>query len=317
MGDEAVDELVERGFAALAARDTEAAIDAGLELKERRHSASFELLALAYEADGDVERAIAVLEEGVVVAPGVWELWHLLGNLRSGEELFDQAQEAYDRALQSEGANVSMVRMNRGIALQRAGDEAAAVAELVQVVPADLPDPIGIAALARAYVDVGSVEGGRRIGTEALADLASNEWDPMLAELHVVLGEIALEHDEDDDAALSCAQEALAIDRCSFSAFGLIRDVERLSSDAPRMYLLLYQGQWPEPLEEGQPAPGFHTTYFVIADDVDEARVLAERFEPDDVRETLKLDPVDELETMPATKKGVFQVTGYSFFLPE
>lgn len=106
-------------FSCLDRGDISAAEQAAERLKAMRHSSAFEIRAEIHLMRGESDLAVAVLEEGVKAAPGVWLLWQSLGNAHTFGGRFPQAQEAYARALQCSSVDASSVHFNRGMAFAR------------------------------------------------------------------------------------------------------------------------------------------------------------------------------------------------------
>jgi tetratricopeptide (TPR) repeat protein len=127
------EKLAERGFELVEEGKCDEAIAVADELEVLRYTAGFEIRALSLAKLGRKEEAVETLESGVEKAPTLWLLWQLLGNYRSDLGRFDEAQEAYARALGCPGADVSSVHLNRAIALarQERNDEAWKELELV------------------------------------------------------------------------------------------------------------------------------------------------------------------------------------------
>jgi tetratricopeptide (TPR) repeat protein len=91
------------------------------ELHSLRYSGAFEIDALVALARDDLPAAERHLEKGLEVAPGVWGLWQLLGNVRSDLGRFDDAADAYREALTCEGASAESIRLNCAILDMRRG----------------------------------------------------------------------------------------------------------------------------------------------------------------------------------------------------
>jgi hypothetical protein len=113
------------------------AIALGERLKDLGFSGGFEVIALARGGQKDLPGAVAELREGVVVAPSVWLLWHLLGNYLSDLDQVDEALEAYTAALACPRSDRATIHYNRAIAFRRAGryQEALAAADEVSSEP--------------------------------------------------------------------------------------------------------------------------------------------------------------------------------------
>src|SRR5262245_38065397 len=83
----------------LADDDFEGALRIAEQLETLRYTAAFEIAALAHAGMDDLEKAVAVLERGLALAPDVWVNWQLLGNYLSDLDRYEAAQSAFARAL--------------------------------------------------------------------------------------------------------------------------------------------------------------------------------------------------------------------------
>jgi tetratricopeptide (TPR) repeat protein len=100
-------------------------------------------LADALSLDGDLEGAIESLREGIRYAPELFRLQVFLGELCSAAERWDEAAEAYERALRAspkaDAAGFAMLQLAQ--AHERRGDRSSALA-LYRVVGARPRDPV-------------------------------------------------------------------------------------------------------------------------------------------------------------------------------
>lgn len=144
--------LHEEALAALDRGELAAARALAETLRAMRWSGAFEVLALAARAEGDLESAIAALEEGVAAAPRAWALRQLLGNFHDEAGRHADALRAYEGALACEGAWSSSVRFNRAVALLRAGDAGGALADAERVLEDPATPPFTLDAL-RVAID--------------------------------------------------------------------------------------------------------------------------------------------------------------------
>ncbi|MBN1264339.1 MAG: tetratricopeptide repeat protein [Anaerolineales bacterium] len=94
----------------------------------------FEAAAMAYAEIGELDEAIKTLEQGVSRFPDYWQNWELLGNYKSDAGLFEEAAEAFHKALQCQDVWVDSVYYNYAVALARSGEFELAVDTIDKVV---------------------------------------------------------------------------------------------------------------------------------------------------------------------------------------
>lgn len=116
------EKLLERGRALLGDGEIDEALRVAGRLHGMRYSGGFELTALSYAAQGRLDEAVRVLEEGVEKAPKAWLNWQLLGSYRSDLGRFAEAEAAYERALTCPDVQPSSVRLKQAILAYRQGD---------------------------------------------------------------------------------------------------------------------------------------------------------------------------------------------------
>lgn len=298
--------------------DAEGALALGRELEGLRHSSGFEIQALAHANLGNVAYAIEVLQRGVEKAPAVWLLWQLLGNNYSNEERYDEAVQAYERALDCPHVDTLSVHYNVATVLSRQDRpvEALSHLELAHVGAADqklvlLVASQRIALLAQIGRHEEALREGRRLITKGRVEGTLDELTaPVLGEYASALWT----GPRDREGALEAAWEAIQLDKNDRAAMWVLRELNTQASSEGCFYRLLLVGQWHESLDEDDEPPGFFTTYEVVADSPDEALEVARLFEPDAVRDTLKIEESEAVEARPGEPKGVYSASGYSFF---
>lgn len=303
------DALMREGFDAIKSQDLDRALEIGRELRECRHSSTFEISALAYCAKGDLRRAIRVLEEGVERAPFVWRLWELLGNYYSDQGRFADARECYRKALKCSSGDNPWVHLNAGICFLRQGKFRDALREA---------DRIGNKAfgLKKVALRIEALSGlGRAREVEALVrKVLGRKWkgaDPEdVAHVYAVIGEVRLKQGKTEEAT-RLARDAIAVHRQSRKAAWLLREIGGKRSPRGKYYRVMVSGTWNEPAEGGSGPLGFFTNYDVVADDRREAMKLLRQFESPDVRKSLRLESCKVLEKRPRDPKGVYRTWGY------
>ena len=102
----------------------------------------------------------------------------------------------------------------------------------------------------------------------------------------------------DAQAALDAAWQAIALHASNEDAMWLIREVEHRLSKKASQFRLIVEGNL-----DGR---RYLVTYELVADDEEEARELARRFEPSAARQTLVFDQVKKLGKAGDLPKGVY-----------
>ena len=113
---------------------------------------------------------------------------------------------------------------------------------------------------------------------------------------------------------LARAWKAIGSRKDEPTALSLIREVEERVSKSAKYFRIMVEGQWAWEADEDSGPLGFYTTYDVVAENADEAFRFVSRFEPSEVRASLRLESTEEIEARPDDPKGVYKVTGYHLF---
>jgi len=307
-----VESLKEQAYEYLDAYDTKKAVKIGKKLKRLRHSSAYEILALAHQMDGNTGKAIKVLEKGTKLAPGVWLLWQLLGNLFSDEKRFAEAQSCYGSALSCEGVNLSSVHYNSALALTRAAKFKLALGKLDEVT-----DPRF--RLKAAALRIDSLLEAREFGkdyasidmdfedTEEINDMSS--LNASLAKAYWRLGE--------NRPARAYTLESIRLDKHQEEARWLLREIDGKKSQESKHFHIIIEGEWHSPLDGDSECPGFYTSYDVIAENQRQAFEYLRVFEPEEIRSSLKIDEAKAIEDRPGEPQGVYSTCGYAFYCEE
>lgn len=259
------------------------------ELRAMRWSGAFEIEALAARAEGDLDAAVRVLEQGVALAPAAWPLRQLMGTLCSEAGRIDDALAALDAALRCEGVWVSSVRYNRAVARMRGGDPGGALADAESVLedPATPPftlDALRVAldalhALGRAEDGVslvramtGSLARGDARGRAELAAFAA------LATVRAGAGEPEVRRALDEAIDAGCARREVLDALAALPAEGTGGVRYRVTLSAPR------------PDDAPAEVAGYLRVVEVRARDEAHAFELARAIEPRAVRDAITLE---------------------------
>lgn len=315
----AVEQLLDQAYAALEEGNADQAIALGKQLLEHRHARGFEIMALAYELQGRYEEAVQTLKDGVSKVPAAWPLWELLGNLYSDSEETEQAHQAYQQALQCQGADTDSINYNYAILLKRENkfDKAWELTERIHGTELQLKVltlRLSLLRAMRRYED--AVHLGNRIIAEILGqeDLPEESMQE-LARTYAELGRANWEGKGDRQSAWENAWKALEWDRSDAGALWLVREIIGRKAATSHHWKLVVEGRWHFPLEPDKPPPGFITTYEVVADTPEAALTYAQDLEPVEVRQTMKMDSCEDMGAAAEENQGVYWRSGYGFYM--
>jgi tetratricopeptide (TPR) repeat protein len=222
-----VQELIDEAEDALLDGELDRAQRAGERLLDARQTYGFEILARVHQQRGDLVAAIAVLEDGVSRAPRAWPLRLLLGELHSESGDYDAALEAYDGATAVEGADLDDLHVNAAIVLHRAGRYEDALKRLDRA-PGETDESIFAAARVRTDVlnVLGRPDDALKVAEAGLEHVTDDIDTGDVAELYTSMAKAAFMKG-DHKEAVRRAREALALDRDSETARGILRELER------------------------------------------------------------------------------------------
>ena len=312
-------ELMDKAYECLDSCDANGALKIGKKLKSMKYSGGFEIMAMAYAADDQKDKAIECLEEGVETCPDLWILWQMLGNYRSDQDEFDKAMACYDKAAACPNGDTSSVNLKRAVCLCRQGLYERALNTLQRVTSEECR-------IQRESVRVGCLVELRRFdeairrGEELAKEIGASEGlaDKYLSRTFSWLARAFLEGKKDKEKARAAVESALARDKVNDSALATLREVNNLpADDKDKLIWIVVEGQWPAPLEiEGEEeCPGFYTNYWVVASTPREGFEFAREVELRDVRASLKISEhkVKQREAWQKLK-GVYSRSGYVFF---
>ena len=144
------------------------------------------------------------------------------------------------------------------------------------------------------------------------SDLQEHRFE--LAGIHAELADALQQQGASPTEVLGEAWRAIAIDKSNELAAWLVREVEGERSKEARYYRLLVRGTWHESDETGT-QPGFFASYHAVADSPEAVLDLVRRFEPAEVRDSLRIDELEVVEERPGGPNGVYWAQpGYAFF---
>jgi tetratricopeptide (TPR) repeat protein len=316
---EKAEKLMNQGFDYLDEYEYDKAIKIGKKLKKMRHSSAFEIMALAFKEKDKSNESIKILEEGVSLAPKVWRLWQLLGNYYSDDERYLDSQKCYETALSCPNVDESTVHYNSSVAYFREGkfDEALKQHDKINYKGPD--EAFNLRSQSQKInilIKLNKYEEAVRLGKKLIKKEWIEEKEDILQELSSTYASLSeglwkLKNEED---ALNSAWKAIELNRHNKKASWMVREIEGKFSNKAKHFNVMIEGIWPTPFEGESERPGFYTTYDVIAETEEEAVNLIKRFEPEEVKDSIKVEEIKIIENRPNDPTGVYETSGYGFF---
>lgn len=324
------DDLMNDGLAALREERYDDALAVAAVLRERRFSGSFEIAARAHWANGEHDRAIEVLEDGVAKAPGAAPLWHWLACYRSDMGNYPAALDAFEKEAEFEHVAASLTTYNIAVVHERMEQYAQAIGVIdrLERPDDDGPSPGDFAELrARLLLALDRIDDAIVAADEAV------EW----------FGRHSRSEDDGDDDAeahpdarrrdMTTRSRAYATRAAARSRLGersaaledvdlaiihgagggngipsrvydVLRDLDAATSPAAQLFRVLVKGLLVEDEEDDAPL-GFYLPMQIIADDVAEALGYALRFVPEPSRPGAEIAEAEIIEPAADALKGV------------
>jgi tetratricopeptide (TPR) repeat protein len=316
---EKAEKLMNQGFNCLDEYEYDKAIKIGKKLKKLYHSSAFEILALAYKEKDESKQSIKILEEGVSLAPKVWRLWQLLGNYYSDDKRYSDSQKCFDTALSCPNVDESSVYYNSSVACFREGKFNEALKQHDKINYKE-PDHVFNLRSQSQKIDIliklNKYEEAVKLGQKLIKKKWGEENEEIIQELSYTYASLSegLWKLKKEEEALNSAWKAIELNKHNDKAAWMIREIEGKISDNAKHFNTMIEGIWPTPFEGETDRPGFFTTYDVIADTEEEAVSLIKRFEPKEVRDTIKVEEIKIIEERSNDPIGVYETSGYGFF---
>ncbi len=308
------EQLLDKGFEFLESQDYEAAVRIGKRLKRKRHPSAFEILATAYAEGGDLPGAIRELEAGVETAPDAWRLWQLLGNYYSDEKRYEDAKQAFGRAISYPDSWVDSVRLNLAIAMSRGGEHDRALQTLDQISDDTLRIFVA-ASTVSALNHLARYEAAIERAESAISRPASDPQDEEpLSRLHSGLGRAAWELRKDAGVALKHSWRAIELNPCNHNALFLVREVRNQRTPDSKYFRLLVHGEWHEPVDNVAETQGFYRSFDVVADTQEAALEFAKEFEPETTHPSITIDSCEIIGPAPDSPHGVYVAVGHVYY---
>lgn len=301
MSEDEVYALFDSAFEDLEDEEYESALAKAAELRKARFTGALEVEALVHRAQGDLQKALSVLQE----APSqVWALQLLLGSTLCDLARYDEALEVYSRCRALENADIAAVAYNESITLSRLGrwDD---VLERVPDGEEELRYPslgLRVEALGHLQRYGEAAELSERVLAEELSiEQQSTFW--------LARARYAWKHAADRKPTIDFAIKSLQGDAWNREAMELLREA---GGEDSRRYRLMARGRWHTPLEGEEEPPDFFRIFDVEAPTLAEAQSLAVSLEPEAVRSSVTWDKVEDFGPCPSGL-GVIHAWGHFF----
>ncbi|MBI9075024.1 MAG: tetratricopeptide repeat protein [Desulfatibacillum sp.] len=314
-------QLMEAGFQALEDCDFKAAIKIGRKIRRLRNTSAFEILGLAYSQKGKPKKAIKILKKGLRIAPDLWVLWQLLGNLQSDLNNFSEAQTSYEKALQCESTDEDSIRYNSALAYIRENKYIEAQKQIEQVNFKELLRKESYKLLLLAsqtnitiFNELNEFKKAYDFGLSLLKDISHVDAFPK--ELSALYDSFATTMWKltENNQAFEYLWKSIELDKTNQNAMFLIRELENQFSSEAKSFQLVIEGVMPVSSGHGTEGVGFFTSYNVVAKNPDQAFELAKRFEPKNLHESLRVEEAGVFDDCPNIPVGVYSTTPYIMF---
>lgn len=298
--------LMNQGYEHLEQGEYEEALEVARELEELQFTAGFEIAALAHEGMDDLDEAVRVLHRGVEAAPDCWPNWQLLGNYLSDLERYEEAEAAYEQALECEDPWTASIRLNQAILAERQGRAEKALEFLDQVDDTSLDLQTTECRIANLK-GLDRIDEARALAEQTLAqDHDEEEHGDTLARIAALLGWIRLAAGEDKTELHAFALRWLDVDPVCDAILDLIRNIEGQLAEQVRYYRLLLHAEIPKGHALSSEAVGYFVTYDVVAESVEEALDFVHKFEDPELAPRLEIEEIEMDEECESTEpKGV------------
>jgi tetratricopeptide (TPR) repeat protein len=308
--------MFEQGLGLIGEGKIDEALAIARQLEERRFTGCFELDYRAHLARGEEGSALEALEHGVKTAPEVWYLWKLIGIHHSDREAWDASRAAFEKALACPWVDTSDIHCNLAILESRGERPQEARSHIEQVV-----EPGALAFARTVEIDLLRGEGrAREAITAGRAWLEEqSEGDQALrAEVHAKVAEALRLAGEDAESVEAELSKGIALDNSNPRGARIVRELRGAQSRTAQMWRLVVQGIVRTAMpatDEGRKPFGFFTTWFVVAEDQEQAMGFIRRFEPEERYAELKVGDAVAIQPAGDALLGVYeQRGGYTCF---
>lgn len=300
------EKLTRKGYACLKENDYDGALKIAKQLDDLRHTASFEIAALAHAGMNNIEEAVKILEKGVDFATDCWLNWQLLGNYRSDLGRYDEADTAYKHALECTNVWESSVYLNQAILAIHLDQYEDALKKLDCVCEPELHLEV-VATRIDALIGMGRIDEASRLGLTTLAEQLDDETEgELMGYIAASICRIRLKQKEDKELIREFAIKSLQYHHNSPSLLAVIRDIGARYSPRAMYYRMFLHAKIHVTNSLDDTVKGFYVNYDVVADDSMEALEFILKFENDEEIENLSIEEIEALEHRPDDPKGIY-----------
>ncbi len=330
-------ELESEAYDLLKAQDFKGALKIGKKLSVCGLECGFLIQGMAYAGIGEKEKAREILADGREIFPESWKISQSLGICHANLGEYDEAIKYYDDGLYFVNSAELQLCFNRASDLKTLGrlDEALddieyAVSLLDDgIVPESFNDimpqhgvnygevPI-IAGSYSLLISICNQLGKYDKAKEAFEKFfdkydvnefiqttdVCNQYSPGLSAIYSGFA-MTLWKSEETDKALELIKKAIALNKWNKNAQFLIREIRNNNDYSNAKYMRIFIEGLSNDVE------GFFIYYDVVADDEIEALNFIKEFEPEEIRNSLKIKEMEILDSVSKQPKGIYNVGEY------
>ena len=278
----------------------------GKKLLEMRYTGGFEVLGLVYLKEGKIKKAINVLEKGVKKGPGVWLLWQLLGNSYSDNGQYKKALKSYSKAMKCPHRDKSSIYYNTALVYMRQGRYEDALNKCNDIKRKRMYAKT-ISLTLEIFNELKQFDECIALGEKSIKESEFKQKDVVdWSSVHAEVARAYWEKSNDRDNALKYTMAAIDMDKANSNAMWLLREIENRRAKKSKYYRIIIEGK-AEGLEiEDEDTLCFYANYDVVAENRNEALDYIKRFEPEAVRDSLKIEDCEVLKKKVKDPKGVY-----------
>ena len=276
----------------------------------------YQAMAMACWAEEDSEMAISWVEKGRQEHPNSWALPMQLANIYSESGKAKEAIKAYEEAAKMEGADTSLIELNKAAAFANAQDFDQAL-NILQNLKGTEKAIEAFSIKMTLLSELGRFDLMMEIADEELAELPLPKDENQAAVMSEICTNIAKAiwfSDENEEAIKHYVDQAKEYDRTNANICWLQREMDPEFSDDSVIFSLIVEGKMMKAVEGIHPdtrekieVKRFQNSYMAIADSEEEALTYIFAYESDLVEKgTLKVMDSEQMENEDDEPKGLY-----------